>query len=129
MIASFGYAEHALDCAARMQRAWSLYNSVARVPLPRIRIGIHTGPIVHAAPRIVGYSVILAVRLCNLAAPAQIVLSQATERSLSRRSGYRMVPLGARTLKGATESVMVLECVWHSKTMMSNPALQPRQVV
>ena len=71
----------------------------------RVGIGVHAGESVAAAEGYVGSAVNIAARVCAIAKPGEVLVTD-TVRSLTRTSG-RLVftPIGRRTLKGITEPI------------------------
>ncbi len=100
-------ARAALDLMEQLQRQGIHGNSL----LSSVGIGIHTGPVVSGnigsqarmEYTVIGDSVNLASRLCDLAAPGEILVTEAVYRPLSAM--VRAIPVGARTVKGKADPV------------------------
>lgn len=75
---------------------------------PRLRIGVHAGEIATAADGdVYGDDVNLAARIQAVAEPGQVVVSEAIARQLRRRRAFAFDPLGARSVKGLSEPVVL----------------------
>jgi class 3 adenylate cyclase len=69
----------------------------------RVGVGVHAGESVASGEGYVGSAVNIAARVCALAKPGEVVVTE-TVRSLTRTSGrLQFVPLGKKHLKGIAE--------------------------
>jgi serine/threonine-protein kinase len=73
----------------------------------RVGIGVHAGESVAGPEGYVGSAVNIAARVCALAKPGEVLVTE-TVRSLTRTSGrVTFTQLGRRTLKGITEPIVL----------------------
>ena len=84
-----------------------------------VGVGVHAGESIRTAEGPVGTAVNIAARLCALAAPGQVLVSD-TVRSLTRSVGSASyAPLGRKRLKGVDEPVGVYRATREPLTMDS----------
>ena len=75
----------------------------------RVGIGVHAGETAESTEGFVGSAVNIAARICALAGPGELMVSD-TVRSLTRTFlGLRFVPRGRRRLKGIAEPILVYQ--------------------
>jgi adenylate cyclase len=91
-------ARAALDCARDVQRAIERLRGECRLPL-QVRIGVNAGTAVLADGEYVGRNVILARRLCEEAAPGEVLVAEHV-RAAAGHSAERMGPPTVRRFKG-----------------------------
>lgn len=96
-LATFELPSDAFDWAVTVRRRAHEHG----IPL---RIGIHTGEVELRGDDVTGHAVVVASRLCDLAAAAQIRAS-ATAVDLTAGRGFRTTALGAAQLKGIDGAV------------------------
>jgi class 3 adenylate cyclase len=106
IMAAFGSATGAIECACAIQRAVS-----ARTELPRVRIGLNAGEPVAEENDLFGTAVQLAKRICDAAEPAEILASNVV-RELCAGKGYLFAERGIAPLKGFDEPVRLFELRW-----------------
>ncbi|HUP85578.1 MAG TPA: AAA family ATPase [Acidimicrobiales bacterium] len=122
LMVAFGSALAAAEAAVAMQRAAS-----AGGPGPEdrlaVRVGIHAGEPTVDGDDYFGVSVNIARRLCDVAAPGQILASDLIHALVSprRRTGLRSV--GALSLKGIEEPVVAYEVEWSAPPVKAEPAV------
>jgi class 3 adenylate cyclase len=109
IMASFDDATSAVDAARAIQQAFKAFNLASREKL-RVRIGLDAGEPVADHNDLFGATVQMAARLCQSAEPDTIVVSRAISGSLSDR--FRLVGLGARSLKGFAQPVEAFAVNW-----------------
>jgi class 3 adenylate cyclase/tetratricopeptide (TPR) repeat protein len=110
LVFAFASAAEAVACMIRMQQATDLA-ARRRGGEPRIRIGASCGETTRDANDIFGITVVEAARLCALAAPGQILVSDLV-RALTRGLEYKFVAAGQLTLKGLPEPVPACTVEW-----------------
>ena len=131
IMASFGSAARALECAVAIQRAFATPDSAesATTPLPahpeaskeraehsapvRVRIGLNAGEPVAEDGDLFGATVQLAARVCNRAEPGQILVSNVV-RELAMGKGFLFADIGDVTLKGFEGPIRLYEVRWDS---------------
>ena len=95
--------------AAMMQAAAALSRRSAggtAGPEVVLRVGVQTGdPVVGDDGRFFGMAVVVAARLCAVAQPRQLVVSDLVRALVAPRGAFEFEPLGELTLKGVGEPV------------------------
>jgi DNA-binding NarL/FixJ family response regulator/class 3 adenylate cyclase len=87
--------------------------SIRRGGLPiGVRIGLSVGEVVSAADDLFGSALVAARRLCDVADPGQILVSELILGLIGSRSDVRIEPAGHRDLKGVGVQVAVAEVRW-----------------
>jgi class 3 adenylate cyclase len=109
MMACFGDAGVAVDCARAIQRAFDAFN-LGRAEKLRVRIGIDAGDPIEDSNDLFGATVQKAARLCQDAAPEAIVVSEAVHARVASRT--EITHRGVRTFKGFKEPMPVYEVAW-----------------
>jgi adenylate cyclase len=97
---TFVEAADAVAFAVALQRAVA-----ARLPQARLRVGIHAGSGVPEGRTFIGRDVVIARRLCEHAAPGE-VLASARVQALAPRASARFEPAGRLALKGLSRPVV-----------------------
>ena len=78
-----------------------------------LRVGVHTGdPVVDDDGRFLGMSVVVAARLCAVAQPGQLLVSDLVRALVSPRGAFEFEPAGDLTLKGVGEPVTSFAVSW-----------------
>jgi DNA-binding NarL/FixJ family response regulator/class 3 adenylate cyclase len=94
----------------------------------RIRVGINVGEVIVDDTEnddVFGAAVVVARRLCDAAAPDQILVSGIVEHLLRRRNDLTFIEVGEIELKGLPETELAFEVTW--ERLPEQPA--PRVVV
>jgi adenylate cyclase len=126
IMASFGSAAGALECAVTIQRAFAseaptvnsqLSSDISNV---RVRIGLNAGePVAEDGPDgrrdLFGATVQLAARVCNRAEPGQILVSNVV-RELAMGKGFLFADIGDFLPKGFEDPVRLYEVRWQTAT-------------
>jgi class 3 adenylate cyclase len=111
VLASFRSPVHALRCAIAMQRRLQQHNqSHPGTPL-RIRVGLHAGIPLPEEDRLFGTCVNVTVRVCSVAKPGAILVSNVVLGMLEQ-SQFRFLDRGPVALKGITIPQQLHELVW-----------------
>jgi class 3 adenylate cyclase len=110
IMASFGSAGDALECAVAIQRAVAARNESAETGF-RVRIGLNAGEPVAEESDLFGTSVQLAARIRDHAQPGQILASNVV-RELVAGKPFLFADGGQVALKGFEEPVRVFEVRW-----------------
>ncbi len=108
IMASFGSARGALECAVAIQRG--LAKSDAPIP---VRIGLNAGEPVAEDADLFGSSVQLASRVCAKAEAGQILVSNVV-RELAMGKGFLFSDIGGVVLKGFEDPVRLYEVAWRN---------------
>lgn len=102
----FPSASAAVDCALDIVGRAAASDASTHAPI-LVGIGVHAGESIQTAEGPVGSAVNIAARLCALAGPGQVLVSD-TVRSLTRSVGSASyAPMGRKRLKGVDEPVGV----------------------
>jgi class 3 adenylate cyclase len=110
LVFAFASAAEAVACMIRMQQAADLAVR-RRNEQTRIRIGASCGETNRDGNDIFGIAVVEAARLCAVAAPSQILVSDLV-RAMARGLGYKFVPAGALELKGLSGPIPACTVEW-----------------
>lgn len=110
-------ADCALEAATCMIRDLKEWNAKQTIPPLEIGIGIHTGPVctgnMGAENRLnytaIGANVNLAARMCGVAKPMQILVTQETINALKNKNKFHFSSLGPIKLKGIEKPVLLFE--------------------
>ena len=111
IMASFTSASAALEAAVAIQKALADHNEGNDTRL-RVRIGLNAGEPVAEDEDLFGTAVQLAARVCDRAAPGQILVSNVVQE-LAAGKGFTFVDNGEATLKGFDKPVRLHEVKWH----------------
>ncbi|MEX1253921.1 MAG: adenylate/guanylate cyclase domain-containing protein [Dehalococcoidia bacterium] len=111
IMASFATASSALNCAAAIQRGVAAHiDSHPESPLG-VYIGLNAGEPIAEERDLFGTSVDLARRICDHAAPGQIVASNVV-RELVEGKGFAFSDIGEVPLKGFDRALRLFELRW-----------------
>jgi class 3 adenylate cyclase len=108
---AFPSAGRCIDFAVALQRAIGRLNQEASDPPLELRIGIHAGETIAEADRLFGAAVNAAARLCALARPGEIVVSDLV-RGLATGRSLPVERSESRTLKGFSEPFLLHWIDW-----------------
>ena len=114
LMVTFASALEGVAAAVSAQVAIAAYNHTGNGPRLQVRIGLHTGEPIHGDDDYFGSAVVIASRLCDCAAPEQIIASSLVRNLVGRRGGFPFVSLGNLTLKGFAEPVEAFSIDWLS---------------
>jgi class 3 adenylate cyclase len=106
IMASFPSASAAIRCAIAVQLALAAPGNA-----PLVRIGINAGEPLAQGDDLFGTAVQMARRVCDAAAPGQILVSSVV-RDLSAGKGFQFVDAGVVQLKGFEHAVPLHEVTW-----------------
>jgi class 3 adenylate cyclase/tetratricopeptide (TPR) repeat protein len=108
VMAVFPSAVDAVSCAVAIQQA---VEDVQDGQLA-VRVGINAGEVTAEDGDYYGTPVNVAARLCDAAAPGQVLVSDLVRGLAGNRGGHRFAGLGSVRLKGLHEPVRVWEVRW-----------------
>jgi DNA polymerase III delta prime subunit len=112
VLAVFGSAADAAECAVAMQQAVQRQAVVIQAPLA-IRIGMGLGDVRFEEGDVFGTPVIEAARLVEAAQPGQVLATAVVQMVAGGRAGgVRFADIGPLQLKGLSEPVSVCEVRW-----------------
>jgi class 3 adenylate cyclase len=121
VLAKFRSPVSAVRCAMAMQRRFRAYRERHPSTPLRVRIGLHAGVPLPEEDRLFGTCVNVTVRVCSVAKPDAILVSNVVLRLLDGHP-FRFVDRGPVALKGIRAPQELHEVVWHSQP--SQPAQQ-----
>ena len=109
---AFASARRALLCAIAVQRALAPYNAGHPEEPMRVRIGLHTGEVIHESNDFFGKNVVLAARIANQARGGEILVSALVKELTESAAGVHFG--GGRTvrLKGLAGPRTVYDVSW-----------------
>ncbi len=113
IMASFGSASRALECAIAMQRAFAAHSESAEEPI-RVRIGLNAGEPIAEEEDLFGTAVQLAARICGQAEPGQI-LAPIVVRELAAGKQFMFADRGEVALRGFEDPVRLYELRWREE--------------
>jgi TolB-like protein/tetratricopeptide (TPR) repeat protein len=116
----FDSAIAAVDCAIAIQRA------MREEPVIPLRIGIHTGDIVHDHDGVFGDGVNVASRIQTLAAPGSVLVSEKVYDEIKNQPSLAAVSMGRFDLKNVRRPMEVFAIVAHGVTRPTRDALAGR---
>lgn len=101
----FDDVRDALSVAADVLRSIAVARDTAGFPL-NVRMGLHVGDVVERGTDFVGHTVNIASRVCDLAGPGELVVSEQVVRSLTGTAGVGVFrPIGPVRVKGVSEPI------------------------
>lgn len=128
IMACFSSVSGALRAAAEIQQRCDAHLADRLDHRPRLRIGMSAGePVAHHS-ELFGAAVNTARRICEAAAPGQILVSGAL-RELGMGKGTQFVRAGERKLNGVEDSVLLYAVEWRSEEAVAadvEPVLRRR---
>ena len=108
IMASFPSPSGALEAAISMERSLAKRNEKQPDEAIQVRIGLNTGEPVREGADLFGTSVQLARRICDTAAPGQILASNVV-RELVAGKGFLFADLGETAMRGVEDPIRVYE--------------------
>ncbi len=105
---SFDSPEDALGCAVGIQRLLHHHRKEEGFS-PRVRIGIHVGPVLQSGQGLVGHQVHMAARVASVGEGDEVVVSKET---IDQVSGFELENKRAITAKGIDEPLIVGSLAW-----------------
>jgi class 3 adenylate cyclase len=93
LMVAFGSVLAALGCAVAMQRRVAEHNRAGSGPALEVRVGLHAGEPVRDGGDFHGEAVVVAKRLCDLAAWGQIFTSELVTNLVGSPGGFSFRPL------------------------------------
>jgi class 3 adenylate cyclase len=89
----------AVDCAVAIQRSLAVPDALLDAPL-RVRMGIHSGPVIREPTDVHGRTVVVAARIAAHAVAEEILISHAVASSVTAFARCRLAERGDVALKG-----------------------------
>jgi adenylate cyclase len=126
IMASFASSSSAVEAAVAIQEQVRTHNAVdPDLPL-HIRIGINAGQPIIEDNDLFGSTVQLAARICDAAAPDEILVSEIV-RQATERADITFLERGAMQFKGFEDPMAVAEVIWDEDRAAAVRALQAAQ--
>lgn len=116
-IASFDGPQRAISCAVAMQRAVDRHYRAQPGPKIEVGIGINVGESARRPDDLAGEAVSLASRICAVAGPGRILVSQAVQEAVKEavspgEDRWHYVDRGYHSMRGAPEPHRLYEVEW-----------------
>jgi len=112
IMATFGGASDAVAAAVAIQRGVNASGRAPGDPRVSIRVGVSAGDAAREGDDWFGAPVVEGARLCAVAAPGQILVSEVVRLLAGSRGGHEFVSVGRLELKGLPDEVAASEVVW-----------------
>jgi adenylate cyclase len=123
VLAEFGSAVDAIECAAEAQTAFAEANSsVAPDRRINFRIGVHIGEVMVQAGDLFGDGVNIAARLQSIAKPGSVCISGATYDQVRKVLPMTFVDLGVQQVKNIQEPIRAFQVGAPSEAREAVPA-------
>jgi len=123
VLAEFGSAVDAIECAVEAQTAFAEANSsVAPDRRINFRIGVHIGEVMVRAGDLFGDGVNIAARLQSIAKPGSVCISGATYDQVRKVLPVTFVDLGIQQVKNIQEPIRAYQVGAPSETRETAPA-------
>ena len=114
VLASFGSAQKALECAVALQRAFAVAPSGAGESGPlRVRIGINAGEPIAEDGDLFGAAVIAAARIAGKAQGGEILVSNVV-RELAAGKGFLFASRGETRIRGLEDPIQLFQLHWQT---------------
>ncbi len=127
LMAAFTSPSRAVECAVAMQQAIERHNRRGGESFG-VRIGLSSGECIEEDGDYFGEPVVEAARLCAVAEPGQILITELLRMMVGRHVAHPLVALGPRELKGLPDPVDVVEVVWEPDTANSRVMPLPARI-
>jgi adenylate cyclase len=102
---------HAVEAALALQERFDEQSAKDNLPL-WVRIGVHYGQAAQRGSDLVGHDVNVAARVADLAAPGEVLISEAAaERVAAQMEGVWCEEMGPTVMKGLPEPVGIYRAV------------------
>ena len=125
LMVAFPSALSAVAAAVAMQQATNRHNRRESHPPLRVRVGLHAGEPIRTDDDYFGASVVIARRLCDIAASDGIYVSSIVRGLIGNRGGFEFRDLGPLPLKGLSEPVSAVEVLWEPAVDEDEPLVTP----
>jgi class 3 adenylate cyclase len=119
LMLAFASALGAVACAIEMQRRVTVYRDARGENPMRLRIGLNAGEVITAEDDYFGAPVVVARRLCDIADPEQILVSEVVRSLAGSRHAHRFHALGPLKLKGLSGPIAAFALDWRAPAQMS----------
>ena len=114
---AFASARRALLCAIAVQRALARYNAGHPEEPMRVRIGLHTGEVIHESNDFFGKNVILASRIADKAEGGEILVSSLLKALIESSGDFQFAEGRDLELKGLTGTHRVHTVLWNGEAL------------
>ncbi len=120
LMVAFVSAVDAVACAITMQQAVARARASGELAFA-VRIGLNVGEPIRDEGDYFGTPVVIAKRLCDAGAPAQILASELVRALVGTRGGFTYRALEPVALKGVAGPVPACEVIWEPSTEQRVP--------
>lgn len=121
LMVAFTSAVDAVACAIAIQQAVQRHRERAESESLQVRVGLNVGEPIVDDDDYFGTPVVVAKRLCDAAASAQILASDVVRALVGTRGSFDFRPLDPIALKGIAEPVAACEVAWAPTTARRIP--------
>ena len=118
LMVTFQSAYSAVECAVTMQRSAARFGDSMS-----LRVGIDTGEALRDGEDYFGRPVIVARRLCDIAHPGQILVSESAVELIDDPGTHRFEPMRSLALKGLDDPVSASGLRWETATASPQESL------
>lgn len=129
VMAAFGSARRAVDCAIGIQRAVERIARVGSGAAVRLRVGLNTGEVIRERADLFGSAVNAAKRIEALADAGGILVSETTRALLGPAPGVDLIDRGEAELKGFDALWRLFEIRWRDERERSLASSEPTPFV
>jgi eukaryotic-like serine/threonine-protein kinase len=112
LMIAFPSALGAVRCAVAMQRQIAARGGRVSGDEIGLRVGLNAGETISVGDDYFGMSVVVAKRLCDRAAPGQVLVSDVVRSLVGGREDVRFAEVGELELKGVADRVGAFELDW-----------------
>jgi len=123
LVAVFGSAREAIMAAVELQASFA-EGARSNPLLPPVGIGLDAGEAVPAGDTFIGTALNLAARLCKLAGPQEVFVSESVVHIAGKLDGINYVERGFTQLKGFSEPVRIFQVVDGRRESTAAPSLE-----
>ena len=124
LMLAFQSARRAVRCAQGIQQRIESHNAEHPAWEVHLRMGMHTGEVIHDEEDLFGETVIIASRL-EAAAEPDTILASSNVHALLGTARAELIDRGTLALKGIEEEWQVYEVPWRSETAAASAAGVP----
>ena len=124
LMLAFQSARRAVRCAQGIQQRIESHNAERPAWEVHLRMGMHTGEVIHDEEDLFGETVIIASRL-EAAAEPDTILASSNVHALLGTARAELIDRGTLALKGIEEEWQVYEVPWRSETAAASAAGVP----
>ncbi|HEX2058348.1 MAG TPA: AAA family ATPase [Actinomycetota bacterium] len=125
LMVAFHSARKAVACAAAIQDELQRAREASSDPLPRVRIGLNAGEVIHEDGDLFGSAVSAAARICDAAAGDEVLASEVVKVLAGAVPGVSWSERGEVALKGFAEPWRLYAAEWRTEASRGASGLTP----